>query len=237
MLYDLIFAAIIIIAFLGGWRKGAAKTLLSLAAFSAALVFAILLARPLSQLIYDTFIKSSLEGKIAGFIVESPAGAIAFEAAAFLASLPKMLLAMLNQWGTSEHLTSGFASHADSASTAITQIADTISPVITSVITGVVCILLFIILRLILGFAAKGIAKIFRLPLLKLPDSLLGGALGLIKGAFIILALFVLLRLLYPFLYESLAFVYTGLGDSMIASFISEKGILGLLTDNLIYGI
>ncbi|MBQ4569280.1 MAG: CvpA family protein [Ruminococcus sp.] len=237
MLYDLIFASIIIIAVVNGWRKGAAKSLLSLVAFSAAIVFAIFLARPLAQLIYTTFIKSSLESKIAGFIVESPAGAIAFEAAAFLASLPKTLLEMLKYWGTADQLTSGSASYAQSASTAVVQIENAVSPVIITVITGIVCVLLFIVLRLLLGFVAKGIAKIFRISLLKFPDSLLGGVLGLLKGAVVILALIVLLKLLYPILNEPVPFVYTGLGASQIASFIEEKEILSFLTDSLIYGI
>ncbi len=237
MLFDLIFAAIIIIAICSGWRKGAAKTLLSFCSFLAAIVFAILLAHPLSQLIYDTFIKTALESKIAQFVVESPAGAIVFEAAAFLASMPKMLLPVLDLLGTAENLTSNFTSFADSANTATIQIAETIAPAITTVMTGIVCILLFVILRLVLRFVAKGIAKVFSLPLLRFPDSLLGSAVGLLKGAIVVLAVFVLLKLLHPFLYEHLSFVYRALGDSVIASFITENGILDLLINNLIYRI
>ncbi len=237
MLYDLIFIGIIILAFVAGYRKGAAKTLLSLGVFLASLVLAILLSRPLSQLIYSAFFKSALESKIADFVVESPAGAVVFEATAFLASLPQMLLEMLKSWGRTEHLTSdSFASFADSANSATAMVEDMVSPVITAIISGVVCILLFIVLRFVLGLATRGIAKVFRLPLLRIPDSLLGGAIGLLKGTVIVVAIFVLLELLYPFLYRHLGFIYTGMGNSLIVNLISEVEFSGFIY-NLIYGI
>lgn len=232
MLYDLIFIGIIVLAFVAGWHKGAAKTLLSLGAFVAALVVAILLSRPLSQLIYSTFFESALENRIEQFVVQSPAGAVAFESAAFLASLPKMLFEMLSRFGRTEHLTSNsFASYADSESSATAMVEDMVSPVITAIISGIVCILLFIVLRLLLGGISKGIAKVFRLPLLRFPDSLLGGAMGILKGILIIVAILVLLELLYPFLYHPISFVYTGMGNSLIVNFLSEVEFSGFIYD------
>lgn len=236
MFYDLIFLGVVILTLVLGYRNGAAKSLLSLAAFFGSVILAIFLSRPLATLIYNTFIKANIESKISDFIVESPAGALVFEGAEFFASLPAMFSAALGRLGIEQNLLNGADNLPQSMDDATAVLAGKISPVIIGVMAVILCILLFIILRLLLGLIAKGVAKVFKLPLLRFPDAILGSVFGLFNGALIVVAFCVLLNLLSPLLSQPLDFLYSSMSESKIASFIWEGKLL-VLIDKIIYSV
>ncbi len=229
MLYDLIFAAIIITSVWLGWRKGAAKTLLSFCAVVVALVLSFSMSQFVSQFIYNTFIKDSLEAKIGDFLIESPVGGLVFEAAAFMSSLPVLVLNSLESFGittlTLENACAQGASGIDSQ-LASESVAQTIAPVITGIISLVVNIILFVVFYFILRLIANGLSKVFRLPLVRFPDSLLGSVLGAAKGLVISVALALLISLLLPVIPDSWGFISEEtLNKSIMYSFVNNGGL------------
>lgn len=230
MLYDLIFIAILVISVIWGIRTGAAKTLLSMAAFVLSLALSVVLSRLLSQVIYTSFIQTALQEKISSSVLVTPVGDMVFEAASFMLSLPVLFINSLEFFGIdSASLESayseGFVQSGESG--AVDAVASVIGPVITGLIAVILGIILFIVLRLILTKVANLAAKAFRLPLIRIPDSLLGGLIGFVKGCVVVIALIMLLKLLSPVVPMDWKILSAeSLEQSLLFSFVSNGGLL-----------
>ena len=151
------------------------------------------------------------------------------KAAGFLTSLPLFLTNSLAYFGVNEAKVSElFGSSAVSA----------VEEVVMTPVVGIISIVFFVILFIILLFLLKkvfgGIAKLFRLPLIRVVDSALGFVLGLVEGLLAVYILAFALKLIIPltggelfiineaYVSESMFFslFYFGGLNSIIQSFI-----------------
>ncbi len=240
MLYDIFFLVIPLISLILGIKNGAAKTLLSVLAFVLTVTITIFASRYLSQLIYTTFIEGALVAKIESFFSESAFGDLGFDSAEFLSAFPKAFMYVLVAFGvTSAAIDSTIAPEDGllSVEGATSSISGMIEPVITGIITIVLGIILYIVLHFIFRKIAGAAAKVFRLPLLRLPDSLLGGAIGLLKGGLIVVLICAIFTLVLPIIPQTFEFISEdSLAKSRIFSFVADGGLASAIS-NLIYGL
>ncbi len=150
-----------------------------------------------------------------------------------MASLPAVLTNSLAYFGVNEAKVSELFS--TSATLAIEE-------VIMTPVVGVISIVFFVILFIVLLFVLKkffgGISKLFRLPLIRVVDSIAGFVLGILEGLLVVYILAFALKLIIPltggdlfilneaYVSESLFFslFYFGGLNTLIQSFIYSFG-------------
>ncbi len=229
MILDILCLIIIIVFAIIGIKTGAAKVIFRLLSVVCAFVFALFLSHFLAELVYNVFIKQTIIDNVSKVISDTALSTASEKAAELLNSLPALLSNSLDYFGVTESkITDMFST------SAVTGIEGAImTPVV-----GVISIVFFIILFLLLLFVFKklfgGISKIFRLPFIRVIDSVIGFALGILEGILIICILAFALKLIIPltggsiyiineaYIRESYIFslFYFGGFNSLVQSFI-----------------
>lgn len=234
MLYDLVILVILAVFVIGGVRRGAAKTLLSAVALIASAVLSVLLSRYISQFIFDAFIRASLEGKITEVLVNSAVNPVAQTATDIISAIPGFIVSAMVFFGIPQNSFQTFCEQAvtEKGELAATSITDAVMPVFTGVISTILCIVLFILLTIVLSKLAKLVSKVFRLPLIRVADSLLGGVLGLCEGLVTVTLILILLNLLLPLFpaqwtflsqeYTDTSFVFRAINSGEIVTFVQQ---------------
>lgn len=177
MILDIISLIVILLFIIIGIKTGAAKAVCRLLSAVSAFLFAVFISHFLAELVYNAFIKQTIISNVNTIVNDSAMATAAEKAVGFLASLPMFLTNTLTYFGVNEaKVTELFGSSAVSA----------VEEVIMTPVVGLISIIFFVILFIVLLFLFKKvfdcIAKLFRLPLIRVVDSLLGGALGLFEG-------------------------------------------------------
>lgn len=223
MLYDIILIGIVLLSVFTGIKNGAAKTLLSLIAIAAAGVLAFVLSKPLAELIFESFLRSSLEADVSGAIASSQSGtAVGFEN-----PLAKIFLGAMAYFGNTQQEMDASCNEliSQQGSGAASSIVNLYKPVVTGVISVILTVILFILLFIVLRLVAKLVAKVFRLPFVRFADSLAGGVLGLLRGFAIVLALVLLIKLLSPVLSDNVNILSPDVIEkSSVFSFVFNGG-------------
>lgn len=230
MIYDLILLIILIVFVVAGIRRGAAKTLLSLVALVASAVLSVALSRFLSQLIFDLFIRGALEDSINSVLANAVVGDVAQTAADIISALPAFILSAMTYFGMPEASFESFCAQsiAEKGEAASTAITDAVMPTVTGAISAVVGIILFIVLTVVLSKVAGIIAKVFRLPVIRIADSLLGGVLGLAEGVLTVFVAVVLLKMFIPLFSGNWTFLSA---EYIESSYVFSAFYSGKLTD------
>lgn len=229
MLYDVLLIAIIVASVIIGYKKGAAKTILSAASILISVIVALFLARILSGFIYDAFFKETLESKIGTALENSIVGGVADVAVNVVSAIPSVIVGAMSFFGLSETSFGSYCEFAafEQGAKAAENIADKLSPVVVGLISIVLSVILFVVLSFILRLLIKPVVRIFKLPLIRTPNSLLGGVLGLVKGVIVVIIIAMLLKLVIPFIPETWTFLsQENIGKSYIFSFIYDGGLL-----------
>ncbi|MCR5652272.1 MAG: CvpA family protein [Ruminococcus sp.] len=201
MLLDIIIIAIVLLLTLIGLKRGIAKTLYGIICLAVAVILAYMAAKLLSEYVYNSFIlKSVTESVRASF--ESSAVTSSKVSKGIFDSLPGVLAGLLNGVGITQK---GFASSMDSMS-ATTQRATlavvdkVISPVIISFLSVVFFILLFIIIMLFFKLLiGRRILKLFKLPIIRWINALLGGVFGLCEGILLVFLFIAIIKIVSVF--------------------------------------
>lgn len=200
MIYDLVILVILIVFLIRGIRRGAAKTLLSALALVSSAVLSIAFSGFLSQFIFDLFIRTSLESKITQVLVSSAVNSVAQTASDVVAAIPAFVISAMAFFGLPQNNFEVFCAQAvsEKGELAAGSITEAVEPAITGVISTILCIILFIVLSLLLSKLAKVISKVFRLPLIRVVDSIFGAVLGLCEGFITVTLILMLFNLLLP---------------------------------------
>ncbi|MBR3971292.1 MAG: CvpA family protein [Ruminococcus sp.] len=235
MLYDIILIGIVLLSVFAGIKNGAAKTLLSLLAIVGAGVLAVVISKPLADFIFESFMRDSLETDISAAIESYRSGG----AGDFENPLATIFLGAMAYFGNSKESMDASCSEliSQQGEDAAPSIVNLYKPVITGVVSVILTVILFILLFIVLRFIAKLAAKVFRLPLVRFADSLAGGALGLLRGVAVIVALALLLNLLSPMLGGQVSFLSSdSINKSSVFSFIYNGGLTKTIQE-FIYSI
>ena len=227
MIYDIISLIIILVFAIVGARKGAAKVFFNLLSYVAAFLTSVFLSHFLAEVVYNTFIKQTITNNITNVIHDSNLATASEKASEFLSALPAFFANAFSYFGIST----------DSFSAMFTDSAVSgIEGVVMTPVVGVISLILFIILFVILLFLFKklfgAIAKIFRLPIINIADTIVGMAFGILEGLLAVCMIAFLLKLLIPLTGgDILFFNETYIADSVFFSFVYFGGLFSLVQE------
>lgn len=193
---DIGVVVILVIAMITGWRRGVARSLIRLLGAVGSLILSSLLASSLAPYVFEALVRPSLTGKIEQALAASPAQDIAQKLQELFNALPQFVSSLLEQYGiTNGRMEQILASGTqDTAKTLV----DTISPAVVEPIRVVLMFLLFLILMVVVGILARAVGRIFRLPVLRQADSLIGLVVGLFSGVVVLLVICLVVRAVVP---------------------------------------
>lgn len=183
IILDIILAALIIISFIAGYKKGFVKSVWKIAALVVTIVLVIALKNPAVDFLSGTSIAGAINEKISKTIHIPQGGGI--DAAESL-NLPDFLNAQVSDG--IENAQGAVASVNDAVAASLTNIAVTI----------IVCVALFIIIRLILMAVYMIAVGITAAPLIRGVNQFFGGLLAAVNMVFIIFLLLSLVSLFAP---------------------------------------
>lgn len=229
MLYDLLLIGIIALSVIIGYKKGAAKTILSVAAILLSLALAVIISRMMSTLIYDAFFRESLQNKVESALESTVAGSVAQAGVSVVSALPGVVAGAMSYFGVPQSTFDSYCQEAlnQQEKAASVVIAEKLSPVVTGLISLVLSVVLFIVLYFILRLLIKPVSKVFKLPIIRKPDSFFGGVLGFVKGIVWVLILAVLLKLVIPFVPSQWGFLSEeAISKSFLFSYVYDGRLL-----------
>ncbi len=176
---DIILIVILVSCVIDGRRKGFIKMILSVAATVIALIIAKTYAEPVAAWINDSFVHQAVVDSIARAISDS----VGNGAAAIANALPDYIVRAAEAIGlTAQGITADLGSNV-TAVQASEQICNAVEGAfIIPAIQIVSFFVIFAIGSAVLKFVASLINGIFKLPLIKTANKLLGAVLGGVKG-------------------------------------------------------
>ncbi len=184
MIADIIIILIIAIFAIIGFNRGIAKTLLNFAGLILSAICAFYLSKALAQFIYDTFLQQTIISNIEQIILDK---GTEYAIANSLEAIPQWISAVISfavgLFGiTLSEYEQNMIEVNNITSSVANSIEGALSSVIVTVITVILVIVLFIVLFLIAKKLIKHINKIFRIPVIKQLNQLLGLLLGAVEG-------------------------------------------------------
>lgn len=193
MILDIVSLILIIIFIIIGIKKGAAKVISGFAAAIASFVISIFGAHFLSTLVYNLFFKQTIISNINSIINNPKLSSSTDKADAFLNSFPAMFNNIFDYFDTKEeNLANWFKM------SSVDKIENLIKAPITGIISIIFFILIFIIMFFLLNKLFGLLAKVFRLPVIRVVDSLFGFFLGALEGILAVYFIVLIFRLLIP---------------------------------------
>jgi len=189
-----IFAAVVVWAAKRGFFATALRLGAWIVSIAVARVLGSALAPPLYEALAAQPIRRMIESNIDGAVNSSQAAQYARQ---LIADLPDALSQLAARVGgvTADSLIDNLDTQQFTAANAAQLLEQSIiAPIGIAVIRLALSLLLFVLLLFVTRLILGKLEKIRRLPLLKQADSLLGAALGLVKGVLLLLILVLVLR-------------------------------------------
>lgn len=177
IIFDAVFLLLIAVLVMTGVHRGVARSLLGLAGVLLAGFLAGSLSQPVAGWVYDVSLKNvMLDGLTQA--IGSNTGADTAEAV--FSSLPGWLAGLLQSNGLDQQnleiLLAQSGSQTAQAAEAVLR------PVVVQLLRVVIAFIMFLVFSILLGVVTHALGKVFRLPLLRQIDGLLGGVVGLLQG-------------------------------------------------------
>lgn len=199
MVIDILLICIFLAAVLVAAKKGIVRTVLDIAAFVLTVLLAAQIASPIAKTLYSSCMSDRIEAKIEETLTTGEAATNTKKAAAVLESVPGFVKGYLEKSGINadtlaQKIASGQAGK-DTASYLETELAQ---PICEAVLTGILFLLFCAVLGGLLQWVAGGIAKLFKLPIVKTANAALGAVFGALKGAVLVYIAVALLVFLAP---------------------------------------
>lgn len=188
MIADIIISAIFALLFIIDFKRGIAITILNIAGVALTGFLAYHISNFLASWVYTAFVQQTLTTNLQQMI--DTQGINAAIANSFSA-LPNWAMGMigffLSLFGTDASIyTNDFQIPNQAAATVSTSVEKLIQPIVTGcfqmVIGAVISIIIFILIKLLVN----KLAKVFRIPVVKQVNQLLGGVFGLVEAAILV---------------------------------------------------
>lgn len=192
LLIDLAFAALVIVNVLDGRRKGFVKMILSFIATIVSWLIASELSQPLAVWANENFV----HGWISGSIENAIANSLGNGTNALVEAIPDYIASAAETAGISvQNLAQQLSNTVDSAQAAEHIYAAVETSFVVPAIRIVAFFIVYAITERILALGIGIINKIFKLPIIKSFNKLLGGAAGALKGILVIAVISLVLNL------------------------------------------
>lgn len=191
----LIPAVILLFVLLGIWR-GAAKTLLNLAALAVSSVIAHLLSSAIAEAVYNHFIRQTVISNLEGCITQQGEQ---FAAQNSVQALPEGMQSLLGSFtglfGVSPEQVQGRLVPSTQQTSQLAQaIEKPLGDLCVCVLTVLLSFVLFFIFMIVFKLVIRFVLGFFRLPFIRQVNKILGGVLGVVEG---LLFAFVLVNVIY----------------------------------------
>lgn len=214
-----IFAAFVVTAV----KKGFVLSLLEFAAVILAFVLAYNFSPKVANAAYDGFVKEATIKTIETHIEENISlKETSTQTQLLLDSIPEYMVSVADFMGVSVNdIKQNVANSSFTSENIATELVEKIAqPIIIGALTALSFVVLAIVLLFVLKFLAKIVAKIFRLPLIKNVNQILGGVLGACKGFAVVVFICTILT------------VFFASGDNELAAAVNDSVIINLI-DNV----
>jgi len=224
MIYDIILVLLVLVSVFLGIKKGAAKTLLSCAAILLAFVVAVGLSKPVSNFVFDSFLRDSVEEEVSSAIVSSAEDKAKD---VFNNPMSEHYVSAMDYFSESEEDIENKCKKmiSEQGNKAAAGIVELYKPVIIGFVSMIVSASLFIILAIVFLFIARFISKVFKLPIVNFIDKTAGAFLGLARGVIGVTVAGILLKLLAPVVSSDSFFGSQNVSSSAIFSYIYNGGV------------
>lgn len=183
IILDIILAALILISFIIGYKKGFVKSVWKIAALAVTIVLVIALKNPAVNFLSQTSIASNINSAISERLSIPQGGGVNI---AQSLNLPEFIQGEVNN-------------QIINAENAVSSVNDTaVSSLTVLFITIIACVALFIIIRLVLMAVHMIINGITEAPVIRGVNKFFGGLLAAVNMIFIIFLLLALISLFVP---------------------------------------
>ncbi len=228
---DLLTIVVIIVFVFIGYKKGVAKTALTLGSSLLSLIISILFSKPIAESFYDSTIKPSLISKFDSAVKTAAQSGKSLVVDDVLKVLPNYVKNSLPNFNISNQSLGSAVRNSSEAAESLLR------PIIISFTTCIVTVILFLALSIIARIVINIICEKKDIIAMGLIDSFFGALVGLVEGFIIVIAAAFILRIAIPhmkqppeiFTEESISssYVFRGIYDSPIL-----RDIIGNTTDS-----
>ncbi len=207
IIFDIAFAAVIIIAFAAGYHRGLVKSVWRIAALIITIILVTAFNGPAADYLSGTKLPDIINTKISQSASIPHGGGVDISD---VLNLPEFLKPQID-------------SAAQGAQNVAASVNDAAAAALTSVfITIITSICLFIIIRLLLSVIYLIISAVAKLPVIKGVNKLTGGILGVINAVFIVFLLLGLTSLFAP----ADSGLFDAINDTYIVKYLYNYNIL-----------
>lgn len=192
VMFDLAFVVLVLISILDGRRKGFVKIILSFAAMLVTWFVASELSQPVAEWANEAFVGGWITSAIEGAIADT----VSNGSQAFLESVPEYISNAAQIAGISlEDLASQLSGAVDPAAAAEKIYGAIESKLVLAVLRIISFFVLYVAMNWVTSIVIGIIGKVFKLPVLKGFNKLLGSVVGAFKGVFVVAIVSIILGL------------------------------------------
>lgn len=188
MVADIIIIAVFALLFFIDFKRGIAITILNVAGVALTGFLAYHISNFLASWVYTAFVQQTLTTNLQQMIdTQGINSAIANSFSALPNWVMGMLGFFLSIFGLDSSVYTNDFQVPNSAATAVsTSVENLIQPVITGMFRLVIGVVISIIIFIIIKILVKKLARVFKIPVVKQINKLLGGVLGLAEAAILV---------------------------------------------------
>ena len=188
MVADIIIIAVFALLFFIDFKRGIAITILNVAGVALTGFLAYHISNFLASWVYTAFVQQTLTTNLQQMIdTQGINSAIANSFSALPNWVMGMLGFFLSIFGLDSSVYTNDCQVSNSAATAVSaSVENLIQPVITGMFRLVIGVVISIIIFIIIKILVKKLARVFKIPVVKQINKLLGGVLGLAEAAILV---------------------------------------------------
>lgn len=188
MVADIIIIAVFALLFIIDFKRGIAITILNVAGVALTGFLAYHISNFLASWVYTAFVQQTLTTNLQQMIdTQGINSAIANSFSALPNWVMGMLGFFLSIFGLDSSVyTNDFQVPNSAAAAVSTSVENLIQPVITGMFRLVIGVVISIIIFIIIKILVKKLARVFKIPVVKQINKLLGGVLGLAEAAILV---------------------------------------------------
>lgn len=196
LILDFVFLALVLVCCAIGYKKGVVKSFLGFVAYLLAMVGSVALGSVLATALYNGLLRNVIVEKATQALTETTAQTATEQIDAVIKSLPGVLTSLMEKAGITASSMTGLLD--GSIEPAANKFADLVGPAVISISRVFITAILFAVLLSVLLTVVRAVAAVFRMPLFRQADHLLGGLFGILNGSIVVLVCCVLLGLWVP---------------------------------------
>lgn len=211
-----------------GARRGFIRSAAHFLGSVIAAFLASVLGGAAAQWVFDTLFRQALVEKIGESIASLGVQDVSAMMEGVLSSLPDFIVRALEEAGVTASVLEGTL--ATKSGEAAELVADSLAPVFVGFLKVLAVIVLFLLFMMLVRVLADLLGKMFRLPILRQFDGLLGGVFGFLLALVILWVLVSAAQVFLPMLASDARVAVQGALDrSVIAGFMVKSDPLGAM--------